>query len=198
MTKFELRNFVIEGVACQPPSSLRNLQATPPLQTSLVLMTILKVQTPCHQAVPDQVRGLRETRKKRKESNRFCSIPKSIHMTKSMTKKQYQSIINVIDVTKKVTSSMIVHKVKKVIPSNDQQEFQEVFLKLHQQTLLVQESPNMASCFIFQLILTFSNHSSYNAVLLYRGILSNAVFSKPKTALKFYLTRFFLKPVKKN
>ena len=34
-------------------------------------------------------------------------------------------------------------------------------------------------------------HSSYNAVLLYRGIPSNAVFSKPKTALKFYLTRFF-------
>ena len=30
-----LRNFVIEGVACQPPSSLRRLQATPPLQTSL-------------------------------------------------------------------------------------------------------------------------------------------------------------------
>ena len=29
-----LRNFVIE--ACQPPSSLRRLQATPPLQTSLV------------------------------------------------------------------------------------------------------------------------------------------------------------------
>ena len=28
-----LRNFVIEGVACQPP--LRRLQATPPLQTSL-------------------------------------------------------------------------------------------------------------------------------------------------------------------
>ena len=30
-----VRNFVIEGVACQPPSSLRRLQATPPLQTSL-------------------------------------------------------------------------------------------------------------------------------------------------------------------
>ena len=101
-------------------------------------------------------------------------------MTKSMTKKQYQSIINVIDVTKKVTSSMIVHKVKKVIPSNDQQEFQEVFLKLHQQTLLVQESPNMASYFIFQLILTFSNHSSYNAVLLYRDILSTVVFLDQK------------------
>ena len=42
-------------------------------------------------------------------------------------------------------------------------------------------------------------HSSYNAVLLYRGILSNAVFSKPKTALKFYLTRFFfLKKVEKK
>jgi hypothetical protein len=36
-------------------------------------------------------------------------------------------------------------------------------------------------------------HSSYNAVLLYRGILSNAVFSKPKSALKFYLTRFLKK-----
>ena len=36
-------------------------------------------------------------------------------------------------------------------------------------------------------------HSSYNAVLLYRGIPSNAVFSKPKTALKFYLTQFFHK-----
>ena len=34
--KSMLRNFVIEGVACQPPSSLRRLQATPPLQTSLV------------------------------------------------------------------------------------------------------------------------------------------------------------------
>ena len=41
-------------------------------------------------------------------------------------------------------------------------------------------------------------HSSYNAVLLYRGILSNAVFSKPKTALKFYLTRFFSKKSKKK
>ena len=30
-----LRNFVIEGVACQPPS-LRRLQAAPPLQTSLI------------------------------------------------------------------------------------------------------------------------------------------------------------------
>ena len=40
-------------------------------------------------------------------------------------------------------------------------------------------------------------HSSYNAVLLYRGILSNMVFSKPKTALKFYLTRFFHKKEQK-
>ena len=32
----EVRNFVIEGVACQPPSSLKRLQATPPLQTSLI------------------------------------------------------------------------------------------------------------------------------------------------------------------
>ena len=31
----KVRNFVIEGVACQPPSSLRRLQVTPPLQTSL-------------------------------------------------------------------------------------------------------------------------------------------------------------------
>ena len=30
-----VRNFVIEGVARQPPSSLRRLQATPLLQTSL-------------------------------------------------------------------------------------------------------------------------------------------------------------------
>ena len=40
-------------------------------------------------------------------------------------------------------------------------------------------------------------HSSYNAVLLYRGIPSNAVFSKPKTALNFYLTRFFQNKNKK-
>ena len=31
-----IRNFVIDGVACQLPSSLRRLQATPLLQTSLV------------------------------------------------------------------------------------------------------------------------------------------------------------------
>ena len=31
--KYELKNFVIEGVACQAPSRLRRLQATPPLQT---------------------------------------------------------------------------------------------------------------------------------------------------------------------
>ena len=40
------------------------------------------------------------------------------------------------------------------------------------------------------------------ALLLYHGILSNAVFLKPKTALNFYLTqifsKFFLKNVKKN
>ena len=36
VTVLKLRNFVIEGMACQPPSSLRRLQATPPLQTSLV------------------------------------------------------------------------------------------------------------------------------------------------------------------
>ena len=41
-------------------------------------------------------------------------------------------------------------------------------------------------------------HSSYNAVLLYRGIPSNAVFSKPKTALNFYLTRFFKNKSKKK
>ena len=34
-THFLVRNFVIEGVACQLPSSLRRLQATPLLQTSL-------------------------------------------------------------------------------------------------------------------------------------------------------------------
>jgi hypothetical protein len=32
-----VRNFVIEGVACQLPSSLRRLQATPLLQTSLLI-----------------------------------------------------------------------------------------------------------------------------------------------------------------
>ena len=37
-----LRNFVIEGVACQPPSSLRRLQATPQLQTSLYLEKVRK------------------------------------------------------------------------------------------------------------------------------------------------------------
>ena len=41
-------------------------------------------------------------------------------------------------------------------------------------------------------------HSSYNAVLLYRGIPSNVVFSKPKTALRFYLTKFFSKKKKKK
>ena len=41
-------------------------------------------------------------------------------------------------------------------------------------------------------------HSSYNAVLLYRGIPSNAVFSNPKTALNFYLTRFFQKKFAKK
>ena len=35
----QVRNFVIEGVACQPPSSLRRLQATPLLQTSLYTRT---------------------------------------------------------------------------------------------------------------------------------------------------------------
>ena len=34
-TTSDLRNFVIEGVACQLPSSLRSLQATPLFQTSL-------------------------------------------------------------------------------------------------------------------------------------------------------------------
>ena len=38
MMTLYLRNFVIEGVACQPPSNLRRLQATPPLQTSLVIL----------------------------------------------------------------------------------------------------------------------------------------------------------------
>ena len=33
---FKLRNFAIEGFACQLPSSLRRLQATPLLQTSLI------------------------------------------------------------------------------------------------------------------------------------------------------------------
>ena len=40
-------------------------------------------------------------------------------------------------------------------------------------------------------------HSSFNAVLLYRGILSSAVFLSQKTVLKLYLTLFFLKKVKK-
>ena len=40
-------------------------------------------------------------------------------------------------------------------------------------------------------------HSSYNTVLLYRGIPSNLVFSKPKTVLNFYLTRFFQNKEKK-
>ena len=94
-------------------------------------------------------------------------------MTKLMTNQEYQSIISVIDVTKKVTSSMIVHKVKKVIPSNDQQEFQEVFLKLHQQTLLVQESPLMASCFShFPIDIDFfqSNMITHTVLLEYFNI----------------------------
>ena len=40
-------------------------------------------------------------------------------------------------------------------------------------------------------------HSSFNAVLLYRGILSNAVFLIIKTALFFHLTRFLWPKVKK-
>ena len=36
----KVRNFVIEGVACQLPSSLRRLQATPLLQTSLMIGSI--------------------------------------------------------------------------------------------------------------------------------------------------------------
>ena len=55
---------------------------------------------------------------------------------------------------------------------------------------LVHKCSKLENCSIFNY-----RHSSYNAVLLYRGILSNAVFSKPKTALKFYLTRFFLKKI---
>ena len=46
-------------------------------------------------------------------------------------------------------------------------------------------------------LLSRYRHSSYNAVLLYRGIPSNAGFSKPKTALNFYLTRFFQNKEKK-
>ena len=52
------------------------------------------------------------------------------------------------------------------------------------------------------IIITLYRHSSYNAVLLYYGIPSNAVFSKPKTVLKFYLARFiqnfFFKNLKKK
>ena len=57
-----------------------------------------------------------------------CDYMDELHMTV----KKFPQIIRVIDVTKKVTSSMIVHKVKqtKVITSKDQQEFQEVFFNL--------------------------------------------------------------------
>ena len=42
-------------------------------------------------------------------------------------------------------------------------------------------------------------HSSFNAVLLYRGILSDEVFSVPKTALNFHLSNtFFSKKNQKN
>ena len=38
----------------------------------------------------------------------------------------------------------------------------------------------------------------YNTVLLYRGILSNGVFSKPKPTSMFYLKQFFHKKEKNN
>ena len=41
-------------------------------------------------------------------------------------------------------------------------------------------------------------HSSYNAVLLYRGILSSMVFSKPKTALKILSNTFFSQKMEKK
>ena len=39
-------------------------------------------------------------------------------------------------------------------------------------------------------IVALYRHSSFNAVLLYRGIPSNAGFLSPKTALYFHLMRF--------
>ena len=69
-------------------------------------------------------------------------------------------------------------------------------------SLSAEEAEKLASCLDYILdivgeaipeIQGMYRHSSYNAVLLYRGIPSNAVFSKPKTALNFYLTRFFRK-----
>ena len=47
------------------------------------------------------------------------------------------------------------------------------------------------------LLIRIYRHSSCNLVLLYRGIPSNAFFSKPISALIFYLTRFFQKKIKK-
>ena len=41
---YTFRNFVIKGAACQPPSNLRKLQATPPLQTSLVYVLMQKIK----------------------------------------------------------------------------------------------------------------------------------------------------------
>ena len=41
-----LRKVVIEGMACQLPSSLRRLQVTPPLQTSLALTLSRKIVYP--------------------------------------------------------------------------------------------------------------------------------------------------------
>ena len=74
------------------------------------------------------------------------------------------------------------------------------------ESLSAEEAEKLASCLDYILdivgeaipeIQGMYRHSSYNAVLLYRGIPSNAVFSKPKTALNFYLTRFFQNKNKK-
>ena len=47
-------------------------------------------------------------------------------------------------------------------------------------------------------IVVLYRHSSFNAVLLYRGIPSNAGFLSPKTALYFHLMRFFHGQMSKN
>ena len=57
---------------------------------------------------------------------------------------------------------------------------------------------NLSNVLTLLFSLSVYRHSSFNAVLLYRGILSNAVFFRPKTALNFHLTRFFKKNLKKK
>ena len=70
-------------------------------------------------------------------------------------------------------------------------KYQDRYLKFH--TCRVSNIFRFWSEFILKISSSIFHirHSSFNAVLLYRGILSTAVFSRLKTALNFHLTRFF-------